>query len=139
MSIVMSKANPREHSKGSLSLLAGLLPFLRPYRREFLLAGLALIVAAGATLAIPYAFRQMIDLGFGHGGVADGSHIDLYFLALFGVACVLARGHRRPLLHGVVAGRARHRRHPQRGLLRTWSRKARSFSRPPRPARCCRA
>ena len=32
----------------------------------------------------------MIDLGFGHGGAShDGSHIDLYFIALFGVACVL--------------------------------------------------
>jgi len=55
-----------------------------------LLAGLALIVAAGATLAIPYAFRQMIDLGFtGDAGGKNITHIDLYFLALFGVACIL--------------------------------------------------
>ncbi len=85
----MSDSTPREVAKGSLAMLAGLLRFLQPYRRQFLLAGLALIVAAGATLAIPYAFRQMIDLGFGHGGVTDSGHIDLYFLALFGVACVL--------------------------------------------------
>ncbi len=88
----MSNPTSRELQKGSLAMLAGLLRFLKPYRREFLLAGLALIVAAGATLAIPYAFRQMIDLGFGHDGSGkgiDSGHIDLYFLALFGVACVL--------------------------------------------------
>ncbi|MEO8599451.1 MAG: ABC transporter transmembrane domain-containing protein, partial [bacterium] len=82
--------------KSSLSTLKGLLPFLAPYKREFLLAGIALLVAAGATLAIPYAFRQMIDLGFGNAGtvVATGSkniqNVDFYFLALFGVASVLA-------------------------------------------------
>ena len=76
--------------KGSLATLKGLLPFLAPYKRQFLLAGIALLVAAGATLAIPYAFKQMIDLGFGAAGSKSTAHIDLYFLALFGVATVLA-------------------------------------------------
>jgi len=76
--------------KGSLATLKGLLPFLAPYKREFAIAGIALLVAAGAMLAIPYAFRQMIDLGFGATGSQSTHHIDLYFLALFGVACVLA-------------------------------------------------
>ena len=82
--------------KSSLATLKGLLPFLKPYKREFLLAGIALLIAAGATLAIPYAFRQMIDLGFGNAGDAGaaggkGIHdVDFYFLALFGVASVLA-------------------------------------------------
>ena len=58
--------------------------------RSFVLAGVALLVAAGATLAIPYAFKQMIDLGFGAAGAKSPEHIDLYFLGLFGVACVLA-------------------------------------------------
>ena len=75
--------------KPSLATLAGLIPYLSPYKRQFVLAGIALLVAAGATLAIPYAFRQMIDLGFGGNGIKDPSHIDLYFLALFGVACIL--------------------------------------------------
>ena len=86
----MSKNNPQEPQKGSLAMLRGLMPFLAPYRRQFVLAGIALLVAAGATLTIPYAFKQMIDLGFGATGVSSGSHIDLYFLALFGVASVLA-------------------------------------------------
>lgn len=76
--------------KASLATLAELLPFLKPYLRQFLLAGLALLVAAGATLAVPYAFKQMIDLGFGGSGNKSAAHIDLYFLALFGVASVLA-------------------------------------------------
>jgi ATP-binding cassette subfamily B protein len=76
--------------KSSLATLKGLLPFLSPYKRQFVLAGVALLVAAGATLAIPYAFKQMIDLGFGAAGSKSIQHVDLYFLALFGVASVLA-------------------------------------------------
>jgi len=82
--------------KGALAALRGLLPFLRPYRRQFLLAGIALLVAAGATLAIPYAFKQMIDHGFGAaagvGAATGGSirNVNATFLALFGVASVLA-------------------------------------------------
>jgi len=58
-------ASPQERGKSSLATLKGLVPFLAPYKLQFLLAGVALVVAAGATLAIPYAFKQMIDLGFG--------------------------------------------------------------------------
>ncbi|HCE07368.1 MAG TPA: ABC transporter [Oxalobacteraceae bacterium] len=86
----MTTTTSRELQKGSLAMLAGLLPFLAPYKRQFVLAGIALLVAAGATLAIPYAFKQMIDLGFGAAGVKSPEHIDLYFLGLFGVSCVLA-------------------------------------------------
>ncbi len=75
--------------KSALAALRGLVPFLAPYKKQFLLAGLALLVAAGATLAVPYAFKQMIDLGFGATGAGSKAHINLYFLALFGVACVL--------------------------------------------------
>jgi ATP-binding cassette subfamily B protein len=76
--------------KAALATLAGLLPFLSPYVKQFIMAGLALLVAASATLAIPYAFGQMIDLGFGKPGASSTAHVDVYFLALFGVACVLA-------------------------------------------------
>src|SRR4051812_12612211 len=77
--------------KGSLAAFKGLFPFLRPYRRQFILAAIALVVAAGATLAIPYAFKQMIDLGFGaSAGARSIRHVDATFLALFGVASVLA-------------------------------------------------
>ena len=79
-----------EPRKSSLATLKGLLPFLAPYKRQFVMAGFALVIAAGATLAIPYAFKQMIDLGFGAAGSRSIEHVDLYFLALFGVASVLA-------------------------------------------------
>jgi ATP-binding cassette subfamily B protein len=76
--------------KGSLAALKGLMPFLVPYRRQFVLAGIALLFAAGATLAIPAAFKQMIDLGFGAAAGAHSiRHVDATFLALFGVAAVL--------------------------------------------------
>jgi ATP-binding cassette subfamily B protein len=77
--------------KGALAAFKGLFPFLRPYRRQFVLAGIALVVAAGATLAIPYAFKQMIDLGFGaSAGARSIRNVNATFLALFGVAAVLA-------------------------------------------------
>ena len=81
---------PTTARTGALAALKGLLPFLRPYRRQFLLAGVALLVAAGATLAIPYAFKQMIDHGFGAAaGGANPQNVNATFLALFGVATVL--------------------------------------------------
>jgi ATP-binding cassette subfamily B protein len=82
--------NDNPTRKGALASLASLLPFLAPYRRQFLLAGVALLVAAGATLAIPYAFKQMIDHGFGAAaGTRSIANVNATFLALFGVAAVL--------------------------------------------------
>jgi ATP-binding cassette subfamily B protein len=91
---------PEPRRKSSLAALRGLLPFLLPYRRQFLMAGIALVVAAAATLAIPYAFKQMIDHGFNAAGGAAAAgaaaaganvrQVNLTFLALFGVASVLA-------------------------------------------------
>ena len=54
-------------------------------------AGVALLIAAVATLVIPFAFRQLIDVGFIKEGVAAraSTHVDMYFLALFGVAVIL--------------------------------------------------
>jgi ATP-binding cassette subfamily B protein len=67
--------------------LAALMPFVLRYPGRFLLALLALLVAALATLAIPLAVRRMIDLGF----AADaGGTIDQYFLAILGVVAILA-------------------------------------------------
>ncbi|MEO7493701.1 MAG: ABC transporter transmembrane domain-containing protein [Massilia sp.] len=86
-----NSTSSEQNRKGSLAAFKGLFPFLRPYRRQFILAGIALVVAAGATLAIPAAFKQMIDLGFGaSAGARSITHVDATFLALFGVATVLA-------------------------------------------------
>ncbi|WP_374408445.1 ABC transporter transmembrane domain-containing protein [Hydrogenophaga sp.] len=72
------------------SSLAGLWPFLRPYRWQLLTAVAFLLLAAGATLAFPMALRQLIDGGLvpglrGEQAMALRGH----FLMLFGVAVVL--------------------------------------------------
>ncbi len=78
-----------------LSTLKHLLPFCRPYRGRFLLAFMFLCVAAAATLAVPFAFKNLIDLGFtprmsGANTPTDNTSINVYFLSLFAIACVLA-------------------------------------------------
>ena len=69
-----------------LNPLAQLLPFLAPYRGTLLLALVALLIAAAASLVLPVAVREMIDQGFSR---SNAEHIDRYFLLLFGVATVL--------------------------------------------------
>jgi len=83
--------------RASLAVLRGLLPFVLAYRGRVVAAGIALLVAAAATLAVPLAFRELIDVGFAVAGPsgappAGARHVDLGFLALFGVAAVLAAG-----------------------------------------------
>jgi ATP-binding cassette subfamily B protein len=71
----------------NLRPLRGLVPFISPYGNMLLLALVALLIAAGATLSLPIAVRQMIDLGF---SPETETSVDRYFYALFGVAAVLA-------------------------------------------------
>jgi ATP-binding cassette subfamily B protein len=74
----------RDAALGPLRLL---LPYVKRYRGRVLLAVIALLVAALATLAVPIAVRRMIDFGFTERGpelIAD------YFSVLIGVAAVLA-------------------------------------------------
>ena len=70
--------------------LSGLLPFLRPYRGRIVLAGLFLLLAAGATLAFPVALKGLIDQGFV--ATEPGARVMQlreHFLALFGVGIAL--------------------------------------------------
>jgi ATP-binding cassette, subfamily B, bacterial len=81
------------NNKSSFAVLLSLAPFMRPYRWQFVSATIALLVAAAATLTIPVAFRQLIDLGFSAGDISQsGAQVNTYFLALFGVALLLALG-----------------------------------------------
>ncbi len=68
--------------------LSGLLPFIRPYRIQVVLAGLFLILAAGTTLAFPWALKVLIDQGL----VAEAGTDTLAekFMELFLVAAALA-------------------------------------------------
>jgi ATP-binding cassette subfamily B protein len=74
----------RDVSFGPLRLL---FPYVRRYRGRVILAVIALLVAALATLAVPLAVRRMIDFGFTERGP---ELIDDYFSVLIGVAAVLA-------------------------------------------------
>lgn len=80
--LALSRARSRD-----LRPLRGLLPFLSPYRLRIGLALLALLAAASATLAMPVAVRQVIDLGLSSEQVDS---INQYFLALFMLAVLLA-------------------------------------------------
>lgn len=54
-----------------LSILLELLPFITPYKKVLIGAVAALLVTAGASLAIGQAVRQLIDKGFVGGSVSD--------------------------------------------------------------------
>ena len=66
--------------------LKGLLPFVAPYRRHIGLVVVALVLAAGFTLAVPVAFGRVIDVIMR----GDTGLIDRYFGALLVVAALLA-------------------------------------------------
>ena len=88
------KVPPNRPRATRLGPLQALVPFVLPYRRRILLALLFLLLAAGATLALPAAVRVLVDRG-----LAQPANVDLgtrmlavhgYFLDLFGVAVLLA-------------------------------------------------
>ena len=70
---------------GALSML---LPFLRPYRLRLTLAGLFLLLAAGTTLAFPWALRLLIDQGLASPDAS--AQLVVHFVELFLVAAALA-------------------------------------------------
>ncbi len=64
-----------------------ILRYAAHYPRQILFAALALLIAAGATLAIPAGFKAIVDNGFNGDGTAD---IAPYFQALLGIVLILA-------------------------------------------------
>lgn len=76
-----------EKRKVPLSALSGLLPFVRPYGGRAAAALLALLLASGATLAIPLAVRRMVDFGFEPG---QSGMVNAYFGMMLAVTTVLA-------------------------------------------------
>ncbi len=71
---------------GALNLTR-LTQFIKPYRGRVVLAILALIIAAGATLAMPVAVRRLIDL---EGLVQNPASINTHFIALMGLVLIIA-------------------------------------------------
>jgi len=64
-----------------------LAPYVARYRVHVVLALIALVVAAGATLAVPQAVRRMIDFGFDSDNTAL---VNQYFAMLIVVVLVMA-------------------------------------------------
>ncbi len=79
----MSSPADRPRAK-SLNPLLALMPFLRPYWGMMTAASLALLIAAGAQLALPLALRQLIDLI----SERDASRINHWFFLLLAAAVV---------------------------------------------------
>jgi ATP-binding cassette subfamily B protein len=80
----------RRRARGkSLQPLARLTPFLLRYWTRAILALIALIVAAAATLVVPIAVRRVIDHGF---TATNAVLVNQYFAVMLGVVAVLAAG-----------------------------------------------
>ncbi|MGE5062507.1 MAG: ABC transporter transmembrane domain-containing protein [Myxococcales bacterium] len=83
--------NPNSRPKGrSIRNLRMVWGFALKYPGHIAVAALALLVAAGATSGVPYAFKLIIDKGFAHGA---GSSSDIarwfeYLLLLVGVMAI---------------------------------------------------
>ena len=85
----MTQVDTAERAKSHrVSALAGLRPFLTPYRLMILAAGVALVVTASVSLILPIAVRRVVD-GF---GVEKAAMLDQYFGAALAVAAVMAVG-----------------------------------------------
>ena len=76
----------REGSK-SLKPLGRLTPFLNRYRRQIVIALVALLLASIATLIVPIAVRRIIDHGF---SAADATLVNQYFAVMILVVLLLA-------------------------------------------------
>jgi ATP-binding cassette subfamily B protein len=84
----MDTPNPDQltNSKASLNHLRLIKPLVIPYKKHIMLALLLLFLGAAANLAIPVAFKQMIDLGF----AADNQDtLSYYFLLVFVVSSLM--------------------------------------------------
>jgi ABC-type multidrug transport system fused ATPase/permease subunit len=124
-----------------LSTLAGLWP--RPYRARIALAFVLLCLASTTILLVPLAFRDLIDFGFGKGAPANGSllgalSLNGHFIALFGLAsfwalAVAARFYTVSWIGERATADLRS------ASTCGFSGNHRSFSKPCKPARCCRA
>ena len=83
------QTDPRDRAKSAnIGPMRGLFPYIRPYRGMLALAGIALVLTAALSLALPLAVRRVID------GFASETPrlLDQYFAAALGVAALLALG-----------------------------------------------
>jgi len=82
--------NPKSRPKGrSIRNLRMIWGFASRYPAQIAIALLALAVAAGATVSIPWGFKLVIDKGFGS-GVGNVHAIAPWFESLLGIVAVMA-------------------------------------------------
>lgn len=86
MAINTEISAPPPTSGRKLGNLAMVWRYARRYRLRLVIAAIALAIAAGATLAIPWQFKEMIDSGF----VAGGGDVTPHFWLFYGIALLLA-------------------------------------------------
>jgi ATP-binding cassette, subfamily B, bacterial len=79
-----AKRRPRSNNLGPLKKM---LPFLLNYRREIIIAIIALAIASLSTLAIPIAARRILDHGFGS---ENAAFINQYFAMMLAIVVLLA-------------------------------------------------
>ncbi len=83
-------ASPEPRSASSLGPLRMIWKAAIAYPSRIAIAGLALVTTSGATLAIPWEFRQIIDKGFARG--SDPALISDWFRSLILIVIILAVG-----------------------------------------------
>ncbi|MEM9029538.1 MAG: ABC transporter transmembrane domain-containing protein [Pseudomonadota bacterium] len=77
----------RANRKVAIKPLLALSPYLRAQMPVLIIAGVALIISAGAMLAVPMAVRRIVDFGF---SAQHSELIDSYFMMLMVIGLVLA-------------------------------------------------
>jgi len=83
---IATDADKKEKSKQVVTRLWQLWRFVKPYKLQVFGALIALIVAAGTTLWIGQAIRDLLDKGF----TAGAGSLDRVFIGLMGVVALLA-------------------------------------------------
>ncbi len=71
----------------ALRTVARVVRFLRPYRRQMIYAGIALVVAAAAVLALGQGVKYVVDRGFAAG---NASELDRMLALMLATIVVLA-------------------------------------------------
>jgi ATP-binding cassette subfamily B protein len=80
-------ATPKLPPLTALRMLTRVWRFVRPYRRQVIFAGIALVFAAGAVLTIGQGLKFVIDRGFASG---SGPELDRTLAFMLGVIVVMA-------------------------------------------------
>ena len=82
----MAADKSSEREKAALSQLKLVVPLLKPYKKAIVTALVFLVLGAAANLAIPVAFKLMIDLGF---SAENQDRLSQYFILVFAVSIAM--------------------------------------------------